>query len=261
MNLTECLSIMNIDKNQFISYDLFKLKKQYHLQALIKHPDKGGSDEDFKKLNEAYNNLNEILLSKLNNNNITHDNFDNYITLLMSIISNKNLKKEIYEKCVFFIKNIIKEFNTNYSHLFKELQTNIIELTPSLEDLFLNNIYKYNYENTFFLIPLWHNEIYFEYNKKNIVFICNPILPNNYYLDKDNMLHIYVEDKLTEISKNEYITIPIHNDNLKIPVEKLYIKEKQIYVFENKGISEINTVDIYNISHKMNIYIHINLLF
>jgi len=36
---------------------LKQIKKAYHKKALVHHPDKGGGEEDFKKISEAYQNL------------------------------------------------------------------------------------------------------------------------------------------------------------------------------------------------------------
>ena len=40
MKLDECLDIMNITDKEFMDYDLFHLKKQYHKLAKIHHQKK-----------------------------------------------------------------------------------------------------------------------------------------------------------------------------------------------------------------------------
>ena len=132
---------------------------------------------------------------------------------------------------------------------------------PSIEDLFLNNIYKYDYEDTYFLIPLWHNEIIFEYKKKDIVFICKPVIQDNYYIDEYNNIHITLTHELGHIIDENMVTVTINEIEYCIPLEKLYIKKYQTIVLKEKGISNINIHDIYSTSRKMDIILHIHLVF
>lgn len=259
MDLIKCLNIMQIDKNDFINYDVFKLKKKYHILALKKHPDKGGNDDDFKELNMSYNTLNEVLLHKIDTNNINDNNIKNYIELFKFLLNREDINEYIYIKGKEFIQHITKEFKIHYENNIKSNIT--IELHPTLNDMLINNIYKYNYYDTFFLVPLWHNEIHFEYNNKNIIFICNPILPVNYYIDKNNIIHINISRTIQEIITKSTIDINFNNKILSIDISKLYIKESQIYIFQKKGLSEINNTDIYNVSVKMDVIIHINIIF
>ena len=39
---------------------LSKIRKAYHKKALLHHPDKGGDEQDFKRINEAYVELSAI---------------------------------------------------------------------------------------------------------------------------------------------------------------------------------------------------------
>ena len=157
--------------------------------------------------------------------------------------------KKIMIKYKYDIQNI----------LFPDKNNIYIELNPSLSDIMINNICKYNYKDVYFLVPLWHSEIHFEYKNENIVFICNPELPNNYIIDKVNNIHIFIKKQLSDIFKLDTIDILFNNNILCIPVNKLYIKKNQQYIFENQGVSGINISDIYNIQRKMDIIIHIEL--
>ena len=207
-------------------------------------------------------------MSRINKQSINESNINNYIDLFQYLLNNKNINKDMYYKYICFFKNIFTKFHQEFDKYKFNIINNIfiksnsiIELNPNLDDLFLNNIYKYNFEDTYFLIPLWHHEIHFEYKNTNIIFICNPILPNNYYIDSDNNIHIIINNNINEISKLINIQINIYNITLYIPVNKLYIQEFQTYTFKNKGLSEINTTDIYNIYKKMDIIIDIYISF
>ena len=41
----------------------------------------------------------------------------------------------------------------------------IYKLNPSIDDLFENNIYKLYVDSELYLVPLWHNELYFDCSK------------------------------------------------------------------------------------------------
>lgn len=259
MDLCECLQIMEIDNNEFIKMDLFLLKKKYKLLALKHHPDKGGTNNKFNKLTEAYGKLNEILLLKLENTNINDNDVRKYIELFICLLRDNNSYNYLYGKCQQIINNLLRNLQDK---VMKTKEDNIIIMVkPSIEDLFLNNIYKYDYEDTYFLIPLWHNEIIFEYKKKDIVFICKPVIQDNYYIDEYNNIHITLTHELGHIIDENMVTVTINEIEYCIPLEKLYIKKYQTIVLKEKGISNINIHDIYSTSRKMDIILHIHLVF
>ena len=66
------------------------------------------------------------------------------------------LDNEVYEE----IKKCIKEKMENIE---------IYQLNPSINDLFLDNIYSLNVDNETIYVPLWHNELIYEINKKTII--------------------------------------------------------------------------------------------
>ena len=112
MNMNEALHIMKLNQDDLILLDSVKLKK-YHQCALLYHPDKGGSNEEFKKLQEAYDYLNVIIEFhnyKKENTNI-YDKIQKYIFKYINSISlayidecdNKQIKN--MEKILEFYKN------------------------------------------------------------------------------------------------------------------------------------------------------------
>ena len=64
---------------------------------------------------------------------------------------------------------------------FKELEE---------DDLFDDNIYKLIVEDKIYLVPLWHNEIYFDGDGYDIIVYCVPII-DNVTIDENN--NIYYE--------------------------------------------------------------------
>jgi curved DNA-binding protein CbpA len=133
-------------------------------------------------------------------------------------------------------------------------------LNPSIIDLLDNNVYKLYIDNQLFLVPLWHNELYFDGSGCEIVVLCEPELPENIRIDEDNNIHVFIEKKFQEISLDkETITFYIKDKMFSIPLYEIYIKRENYYRIKNNGISKIK-LDIYDISDKADIIVKLNLI-
>jgi hypothetical protein len=106
----------------------------------------------------------------------------------------------------------------------------IYKLNPSIKDLLNNNFYKLHIGKSLFLVPLWHNELYFDSPDGDIIVLCKPELPSNITIDEDNNIHIeskIVSTQLHELIMNEEnINIIINSVYLKVPVNQLYMKNQ-----------------------------------
>jgi DnaJ domain len=139
----------------------------------------------------------------------------------------------------------------------------IYKLNPSINDLFNNNLYKLYIGDELFLVPLWHNESYFETSSNSeIMVICEPELDKNITIDDDNNICIdtiiNANDIPTLIINNTSIPIQIGNKELSIPIEYLYMKKTQIYKIKGQGISKVKR-NIYDVSEKTDIIVHIRI--
>jgi DnaJ-class molecular chaperone len=152
----------------------------------------------------------------------------------------------------------------------------IYKLNPNINDLLNNNFYKLYVNDKLYLVPLWHNEVYFEKedefekeDKNNnlnneIIVLCEPELPEGVKIDDDN--NIYIEKTIniqTElpslILNNESLTIEIGDQHYYILVSELSMKREQYYRIKNRGITKSND-DIYNVSQKADIIVKIILV-
>jgi hypothetical protein len=144
-------------------------------------------------------------------------------------------------------------------------------LNPSITDLMENNIFKLYVDDQLYLVPLWHDELYFDsLSGSDIIVLCNPELPANMNLDEDNNLHITLDiegNKLLDLIKQEqgskeptFVSLLIGNRDFSIPLNKLYIKKEQIYKFVKQGISRVIEDDIYNVSCKTDIIVKIRII-
>ena len=149
------------------------------------------------------------------------------------------------------------------SILIKEKYKNdsIYILNPNIDDLLEYNIYKLYVNNELYLVPLWHNEIYFDDKSGNdIIVLCKPELPENMTIDENNNLYynlLVPFDKKMIISELYYLSVQIGKQCIRIPINKLYIKKEQIYVLKGQGIPKIIEDDVYNVSYKGDIIINI----
>lgn len=136
----------------------------------------------------------------------------------------------------------------------------VYKLNPSINDLLNNNLYKLNVNNEIYLVPLWHNESYFDSSVCEIIVICEPELPKNISIDDENNICIEIDMPLTEKFINDTpLTFNIGDKGYTISLCNLYIKREQFYRIKNKGLSKIKK-DIYDVSERTDIIVKINII-
>jgi hypothetical protein len=173
------------------------------------------------------------------------------------------LYKLLYNyKDILYISNDILEF---VSLIIKERYKNdrVFILKPTLKDMIDHNIYKLYIDNDLYIVPLWHNELYFDApDGSEIIVLCQPILPTNISIDENNNIFYekYIkmnDDLLNLIKNNKCVSINLEDKWFSIPLNKLYFKEEQLYRFKCQGISQISEKEIYNIDVKADIIVKI----
>ena len=274
------------------------IKKKYHRLALINHPDKNGNTLKFQKINEAYSYLLNIQQSdpfvSLDETKTINNKYIYLLSLFISSIVQgdykeviKKVVKEIATDCKeVTLKSIFDEldkdvsleiysFICKYKHilhisndtlefvslLIKQKYKNdrVFILNPSITDLIDSNIYKLYVDGLLYLVPLWHNELYFDSPNGDIIVICNPELPAHIALDEDNNIHIECQtlNLLNDITNTHFVSLSIGQREFRIPIHELHIKKEQIYKFIGQGVSRVSETDIYNISKKADIFVKI----
>ena len=137
----------------------------------------------------------------------------------------------------------------------------VYKLNPSINDLLNNNLYKLYVHDDLYLVPLWHNESYFDGSGCEIIVICEPELPEGIQIDDDNNIFITKEiygysDLLNMILLNKSIQITIGEKEYEIPISNLYMKREQYYRIKNEGLSKVKR-DIYDVSEKSDIIVKV----
>jgi hypothetical protein len=262
------------------------------------------STEKFKKINEAYNYLKrEIKHLKPDDFIEEEDSGEQYMyfnvlqNFIKSVIESKytdvvfliirdilnagkkislKLFEDLDKDAVLQIYNFLSR-HRSIIHFSNELiaqireivlskydNVEIYKLNPSINDLMDNNFYKLYVDNQLYLVPLWHNESYYDGSGCEIIVLCEPELPDGMKLDDDNNLFIETDisayhDLPDMIINNQDISVDIGNKYLSIPLSSLYMKKEQYYRFRRQGISKAKR-DVYNINDKSDIIVKINII-
>ena len=306
MNYKTAFEILEIDMSdkKYSDINLEYLKKQYHKLALQNHPDKNSNSKDSKEKFQAINEAYEYLKREINFNEKENKTTSTvYVDILQSFLSEifagkyndtfyeivkkiivkkipNKLFKDLNKEMAFDIYNFLSKYK-NILHISQELLDNLMEivqkkyedvmeyykLNPSIDDLFENNVYKLYVNEQLFLVPLWHNELYFESselnNFKEIIVSCEPELSKNIKIDENNNLVVKIEFNLNDLPNlimNEgNIFFNIGKKEFYVPVNKLYMTKNQYYKIKNEGLSKINENDIYDVTNKSDIIVNIDL--
>ena len=262
MDYETAKKILNVECN-----DYKEIRKKYHKQVLLHHPDKNGNKEDFYKIQEAY----EFLLHNVNKSSEKQSICD----FLRNHLSNMTVHdiKDIYtmfcngEKYElllklqeFILKNIDTiEINEQIQKLFEQIrhrkEKKIMILQPSINDLIQYNVYKMPIHDTIVNVPLWHEELLYEINNVEYLIKMVPDLENNVCII-DNNLVFNVSYRICDIwgNKNVYFY-----DSLYFDSELLLMKPNQQIILYNKGLPQINTKNVFDISKKGNIILNVSL--
>ena len=162
----------------------------------------------------------------------------------------------INDETLTMIKNIVFE---------KCEGSEVFILNPSIDDLFENNLYKLDVNNKIYIVPLWHNELYFDGVDGEIIVKCNPELPDNIYIDTNNniVVNICIELRNTLLASPEVLFF-IGKKQFAIPMDKITIQRNQTIILKEKGISKIQYGDsmisnMYNVNNKSDIFVNLTL--
>tara|TARA_A100001015_G_scaffold312273_1_gene417133 strand:- start:1493 stop:2386 length:894 start_codon:yes stop_codon:yes gene_type:complete len=277
------------------------VKKAYFRMALRYHPDKYKQDkgEKFKEVKEAYEFLtkqpryfdkNHININK----NIDYkelikmcvkyfspdSKWDNLFidTSFQGIIKDcHHVSLKIFEKLSKDKAEKVYEFITKYNYILeldddlinelknklqkKMIYDNIIILNPNLKDLFNDNIYKLNVKDKEFYIPLWHHELHFSLQDKDLIVKCEPELPKNIWINRYNNIFITKQIKLNILFEKGFYEFEVGEKLIKIDSKSLKItKEKQIVILKEDGILKINEEHTFDSNTRGDIYIEIYLI-
>ena len=237
MNLSSALHILNLqDKyniHNILELTNNELKKAYHINALIYHPDKNkalDSTNNFQKIHDAYNYLHKLINTKKDNNYNNYNNYKNddeanetkyniilinFINILIKNYTNNNEIDELDElNEINDIQFNVKKFKKDCIDYSYTLIENILDKLniDLLEEIFniLNNknLIYHNITNTKAIELI--KKILLKKLKDYNIFIINPNLKN--LLTSDVYKLIINQETSTETDTDE-LYIPLwHNE-------------------------------------------------
>ena len=176
----------------------------------------------------------------------------------------QNMPIEKSKKLIDFLENqdyIPKSFIEKVRFVCKEKEVNekIIRIFPTLNDIMLDNLYKIYEDGIEYYVPLWHHELIYDNNGKDLRVEIHPHLEKNVIIDENNHIHIFKTCSIQELWNNEKIELILGNKKISFPRENLKLINKQTITIPNNGISLINNANVYDVSKRGSISIHISL--
>jgi hypothetical protein len=194
----------------------------------------------------------------------------NYIRILFEKVDSQKaieLYQLLYKyRSILYISNETLELVSLIITEKSKKNERVFILKPSIKDLMDHNIYKLYVDEELYLVPLWHNELSFDAKDgSEIIVLCQPKLPDELTIDENNNIYyekcISVEKELLNlIKKDKFVSIEVGDKWFSIPINKLYLKDEQIYILKKQGISRILEKNMYDVSCKGDIIVKIMLV-
>uniref|UniRef100_A0A6C0I392 J domain-containing protein n=1 Tax=viral metagenome TaxID=1070528 RepID=A0A6C0I392_9ZZZZ len=270
------------------------IKRQYRVKALQYHPDKNKSPNaagEFQEIHAAY----EFLMKE--EEHILDEDDLNYTTVLSSFLNNifgkegnnellTTILQRLSSKCeqtlittlehldkstLLKIYDLIKRF-CHVLHLpesvlkhveiilhDKHREDECILLNPTLSDLFENNLYRLTVNNFVYVIPLWHHELVYDNSGNDVIVKCFPMLDENIYIDDHNHIHVELQYDIRDLLMKDVVVIDVGPKPVSFLVNQLRLVHLQTITLSRCGISMIDLKNVFDISRKSDIILHIEL--
>ena len=180
----------------------------------------------------------------------------------------KRLDKSIIQKIYDVLEMYQEVFHFSEDFLIKIMELiqmksqndECIKLYTFLEDLMEDNLYRLTVNQRKYIIPLWFHELVYDQDGHDIYVQCIPILPDNMRLDENNNLYISLKYSISDIwDKSEIVVVQFGKIDVTFQPSQLKLCKNQKYILGNRGISKINTLNIYDITKKGDIILDIEL--
>jgi len=130
----------------------------------------------------------------------------------------------------------------------------IYTVTPTLEDMLLDKVFKLNIDDHTYLVPLWHKEVYFDDKSRpgqEILVLCEPQVDDLVCrLDENNNIHITGEISFSRdlLEKNSWsdIVVPGSTKTVRVFNRSLLLSTSQVVCIKGCGVLRIHEKDMYN---------------
>lgn len=268
------------DKNKNVNANeqFLEIKQAYdwivtnHSSPFLNEPDTGNNDYKstmFRFLhtfNESYTNdlkmelIYNIIekIQTLSDSPVLYVIIKNIIRKLRLDIETLQIIEHLFHKYgdVFHITNA--NIITVLRDLINEWEQNTIVLTPSLTDLFNEQVFVLDSYTEPMYIPLWHKELLYE--NPDLLVKISPQIPDNIKIDTNNDIYVFIVEPYSLLTIWErggiYVTITEYI-NLFIPKDNIALKNTQTIIMSKMGIPKIQTMNsrLCDASQKSNLFI------
>jgi curved DNA-binding protein CbpA len=265
MDLYELLEIKEKDFNMDI------LKKQYHKMCKIHHPDKGGDENHFKLIQEAYETLSDDKkramydrykrFSFLKDYNFTDEELQEMNKYYEELLQNENVRlaTTLYKTLPPQVKqrlNSMKDFIFNYDkNNKKEISKSIvipakfiditglnedfyIEVNVGLEDAYKRILKRITIKSKYGIYYLFlrdFNHNVYLYNKYSFVLKLRT-KDNEKFIRKNNDLIMMYKSKIHELFNHTILDIVLP-DKKQLLLNIFDLKSKDLLIVNNKGFN------------------------
>lgn len=297
MNFDKACEVLELNTHIFSQIELkkayYKLALQHHPDKQIIN---NGNSDKFKEIHKAYEFLSEYLTISTKNtpNNVPKcDDFtfnsllNKFVNLMTGINIDLSTLKTSIDTAYHTISlkafegldkdNALKVFD--YVEQFSEvlgiddnviasmkimlrekIQNDIIIiLNPTIDNLINEEIYKLDYNDYIYYIPLWHDEITYDVSGHSIIVKCIPELPKHISIDENNNICVNINLSISSLLERKNIELIIGTKPYYIPVYELKIMKLQTYILPSCGIPKIDLSNLFNNKQKSDIHINITL--
>lgn len=288
MNYEEAIIILELNEISINEITPELIKKHYKKKALRYHPDKNSAPnatEKFQEIKDAY----EFLMgyygqtaSQLSYNEI----FTDFLNTLVKDHTITNILEKICIHCEQKTFDYLTTLNfqrlleiysllNKYQYLFhiphdtmdkfikiiqdKSENIHCYILNPNIDDLIDANIFKLQHGNETLFVPLWHRQLEYDIDSRNIFVFCKPTLSDKISIDDRQNIHVESKVKLSDIWKLDKIEINIGNKSVFIERKNLLMKTYQTIVFNKKGIPICNNDNVLQCDKKASIFVHLSI--
>lgn len=227
------------------------------------------SDDDKTGYNFAVFSFIKNILTKDSRNNLFHTILQRVATSCEA--SALDTLQKLDKTVLIKTRDVLKKYRTemHFTESFIErIDALVIEKTkndecilmnPTLSDLFEHNLYKLRVGDFTYIVPLWHHELVYDNSGNDIYVKCYPMLPENVSIDDKNNVRVSVKFSVAELWGKETVDVHVGGKSFPINVGLLKLCEQQTVLFAQQGISKINTVNVYDVSIRADVFIDVKL--
>lgn len=166
-----------------------------------------------------------------------------------------------YRETLCVSQDVLDRIRSIIQSKFDDLR--IYTITPTLDDMLLDKVFKLNVDGHIYLVPLWHKEVYFDDKTRpnqEILVLCEPQVDDLLCrMDENNDLHIVCEIAFSRdlLEKDGWTDVIVHGSakTVRIINRTMILSATQVVCIVGDGVLRIHEKDMYNNVDRGNIFV------